>query len=90
MSRQKETKLILLKNVLSLFESPCRGGWGEADEAEFGTAEELPADGFAGLDVQRGGQGHGDVDEQAGGAALGADHLHFHFVLSLHKFMATL
>jgi len=53
--------LILLKNALSLFEAPGGGGGGQPDQAQFGPAEELPADAFARLEVERGGQGQRDI-----------------------------
>jgi len=58
-----------------------RGLW----QAQFGAAQELPADALACLNIQRGGQEHRDIHEQTAGAPLEANHLHFHFVFSLHK-----
>ena len=44
-------------------------------EAQVGAAQQLPLDQFAGLEVQRGRQRDGDVDEEARGLSLGADDL---------------
>jgi hypothetical protein len=46
----------------------------------------LPPNPFPGLDVQSGGQGHGNIDEEPGRSTLGTNYLHFHLVLSLHNF----
>ena len=51
-----------------------RGG-GQAVQAQVGTAQQLPLHLFAGLQVQCGRQRDGDVDEEAWGLSLGADHL---------------
>jgi hypothetical protein len=50
-------------------------------ETQVGTAQQLPLDLFTGLEVQRGRQRDGDVDEEAGGLSLGTDHLDAHHVL---------
>jgi len=44
-------------------------------EAQVGTAQQLPLDQFAGLEVQRGRQRDGEVDEEARGLTFGADRL---------------
>ena len=52
------------------------GRWGgQAMETQVGTAQQLPLDLFTGLEVERGGQWDRDVDEEAWGLSLGADHL---------------
>lgn len=45
-------------------------------EAQVGAAQQLPLDLLAGLEIQRGRQRDGDVDEEARGLTLGADRLH--------------
>jgi len=51
-----------------------RGG-GQAVQAQVGAAQQLPLDLFTGLEVERRRQRDGDVDEEAWGLSLGADHL---------------
>jgi hypothetical protein len=54
--------------------------WGRrlvADEAEFGSVEQLPVDFFASRQADGGGQGDGQVDVEALFCAFGADGLNF-------------
>lgn len=52
------------------------GHWrGQAMETQVGRAQQLPLDLSTGLEVQPGRQRDGDVDEEAWGLFLGADHL---------------
>ena len=50
-------------------------------EAQVGPAQQLPLDQFAGLEVQRGRQRDGEVDEEARGLTFGADRLNPQHVL---------
>lgn len=73
--------LIPLKNPSGFLRSRL-GCWrGQAMEAKVRTTQQLPLHLFAGLEVQRGRQGDGDVDEEARGLTFGADRLNAQQVL---------
>ena len=55
-----------------------------ANQTEIRTAQELPLDGFASLQVQSGRQRQGEVHIEARGLLLGANDLHLDFIFCLH------
>jgi len=76
--------LILLKNPLAIFWPffECRRC--QTNEPEVRAIQQLPADWFAGLQFQCGGERQWDIDKETRHPAFGADHLHLHFEFSLH------
>jgi len=79
---------LALRAGIPLFFGSRGGRWGvQSVKSQVGTAEELPLDLFARLDVQGSGQGDGEVDIEARGLAFGTDDLNAHGIFCLHKRM---